>query len=246
MTPATLEHQSQQRLADGPVATTRGELALALQEAFTVAVRLRSNRQVATDAASFRAQIKQLLTAADQRARAAGYDGDTVKRAVYAYIALLDESVLNSPHPMFAEWSRQPLQEEVFGEHMAGENFFRGLNDLLAQQDSHALGDLLEVYQLCLLLGFRGRYGAGDPGGLHAVIATVQTKIQRIRGTTTADLAPDWRLPAEEQLPKTRDLITWRLALVAAGTFTLAAVVYVIYRLLLNSGLADLRNLVGS
>lgn len=244
MTPATLEHQSQERLADGPSAATRGELALALQEAFTVAVRLRSNRQVATDAASFRAQVKQLLAGADQRARAAGYDGDTVKRAVYAYIALLDESVLNSPHPMFAEWSRQPLQEEVFGEHMAGENFFRGLHDLLGQQDSHALGDLLEVYQLCLLLGFRGRYGAGDPGGLHAVISTVQTKIQRIRGTTTADLAPDWRLPAEETIPKSRDLITRRLALVAAGTFALALVVYVVYRALLSSGIAELQSII--
>jgi type VI secretion system protein ImpK len=243
MTPATLDPQSQ-RLADGPAAATRGELGLALQEAFTVAVRLRSNRQVATDATSFRAQVKQLLAGADRRARTAGYDGDTVKRAVYAYIALLDESVLNSPHPMFAEWSRQPLQEEVFGEHMAGENFFRGLHELLAQQDSHALGDLLEVYQLCLLLGFRGRYGAGDPGGLHAVIAAVQTKIQRIRGATATDLAPDWRLPAEESVPKTRDRITWRLAVVAAGTFTLAAVVYIVYRALLGSGMTELRSLI--
>jgi type VI secretion system protein ImpK len=103
----------------------RGDLALALQEAFTVAVRLRAGRQVAADATSFRAHIKQLLGAADQRARAAGYDGDTVKLAVYAFIALLDESVLTSGQPMFAEWARQPLQEEVFGEHMAGENFFR-------------------------------------------------------------------------------------------------------------------------
>jgi type VI secretion system protein ImpK len=239
-----MDQQSQQRLAEGPTAATRGELGLALQEAFTVAVRLRSNRQVATDAVSFRAQVKQLLAAADQRARAAGYDGDTVKRAVYAYIALLDESVLNSTHPMFAEWSRQPLQEEVFGEHMAGENFFRGLNDLLGQQDSHALGDLLEVYQLCLLLGFRGRYGVGDPGGLHAVISTVQTKIQRIRGATAADLAPDWRLPAEETVPKSRDRITWRLAMVAAATFAVALVVYVIYRALLSSGVTELQRIM--
>jgi type VI secretion system protein ImpK len=243
MISATLDPQPP-RLADGPAAAARGELALALQEAFTVAVRLRSNRQVAADAASFRAQVKQLLTAADQRARAAGYDGDTVKRAVYAFIALLDESVLNSPHPMFAEWSRQPLQEEVFGEHMAGENFFRALHELLAQQDSHALGDLLEVYQLCLLLGFRGRYGAGDPGGLHAVITAVQTKLQRIRGVTAPDLAPDWRLPAHETVTKTRDPITRRLAFVAAGTLLLAVVVYVIYRALLASGMAELRSLV--
>ena len=49
----------------------RGRLALALQEAFTVAVRLRANRQVAADADSFRAQIRHLLSAADRDARAA-------------------------------------------------------------------------------------------------------------------------------------------------------------------------------
>src|SRR5687767_14449420 len=144
MTTATL---SQPRIRE-TTAATRGELALALQEAFTVAVRLRAGRQVAADAASFRVHVKQLLASADQRARAAGYDGDTVKLAVYAYIALLDESVLNSAQPMFAEWSRQPLQEEVFGEHMAGENFFRTVQELLARQDSEAVADLLEVYQL--------------------------------------------------------------------------------------------------
>jgi len=225
----------------------RGELALALQEAFTVAVRLRAGRQVAADAVSFRAHIKQVLAGADQRARAAGYDGDTVKQAVYAFIALLDESVLNSANPIFADWSRQPLQEEVFGEHMAGENFFRALQELLARQDSEALADLLEVYQLCLLLGFRGRYGSADPGSLHGINAAVAAKIGRIRSDApgTADLAPDWPLPAAEQLTRGRDLWARRLTLLAAGALGLAVVLFLIYKLLLRSGLSELRSLVG-
>ena len=39
-----------------PLQGRRGQLAMALQEAFTVAVRLRADRQVAADADSFRAQ----------------------------------------------------------------------------------------------------------------------------------------------------------------------------------------------
>jgi type VI secretion system protein ImpK len=224
----------------------RGELALALQEAFTVAVRLRAGRQVAADAVSFRAHIKQVLAVSDQRARATGYDGDTVKLAVYAYIALLDESVLNSPNPIFADWSRQPLQEEVFGEHMAGENFFRTVQELLGRQDSEALADLLEVYQLCLQLGFHGRYGT-DAGGLHAVSAAIAAKIARIRSDAagTSELAPDWRLPATEQLTRGRDVWARRLTTVAAGALVLVVVLYLLYQLLLRSGLNQLRSLAG-
>jgi type VI secretion system protein ImpK len=210
-------------------AANRGELALCLQEAFTVAVRLRAGRQVAADAVSFRVHIKQLLAAADQRARASGYDGDTVKLAVYAFIALLDESVLTSAQPMFADWARQPLQEEVFGEHMAGENFFRTVQELLARQDSDAVADLLEVYQLCVLLGFNGRYGRGDPAGLRAVTTTIQAKIQRIRGGAPVDLVPDWQLPAEEVVPTGRDPWARRLALVAGGILVVALVLFVVY-----------------
>jgi type VI secretion system protein ImpK len=225
----------------------RGELALALQEAFTVAVRLRAGRQVATDAASFRVHIKQLLAGADQRARAAGYDGETVKLAVYAYIALLDESVLASSNPIFADWSRQPLQEEVFGEHMAGENFFRTLQELLARQDSEGLADLLEVYQLCLLIGFHGRYGHGDAGAVPAVSAAVRTKLARIRSGDpgVAELAPDWRIPANEQLMRGRDAWTRRLLMITAALAGATIVLFLLYELLLRSGITRLRNLVG-
>ena len=83
-------------------------------------MRLRANRQTAADADSFRAHLKQLLATADDQARRSGYDQGTVKRAIYAVTVFLDESVLNSSQPMFADWPRKPLQEEIFGGHMGG------------------------------------------------------------------------------------------------------------------------------
>lgn len=223
----------------------RGELAAALQEAFTVAVRLRAGRQVAADSLSFRAQIKQLLAAADQRSRAAGYSGPTVKQSVYAYIALLDESVLNAGQAMFTDWSRQPLQEEVFGEHMAGENFFRALQELLGRQDSDEVADLLEVFQLCLLLGFHGRYGS-DAMGLRALEGTVQAKIQRIRGgEPITQLAPDWQRPQDERVVAKADPWMKRLVMITGGTFVFALVLYLLYLLVLRSNLGELRSLIG-
>jgi type VI secretion system protein ImpK len=220
----------------------RGQLALSLQEAFTVAVRLRSNRQVAADAQSFRAHIKQLLAGADRDARGAGYDGASVKLAVYAFIAFLDESVLNSSQPMFAEWPRQPLQEEVFGDHMAGETFFRYLQELLGRQDSEETADILEVFQLCMLLGFRGRYAA-QPGELNALMSQVQSKISRIRGESRR-LSPTWPLPEGEAPPAARDPWLRRLGLAAAGTLALALILFLAYSLFLHSGITDVRALV--
>jgi type VI secretion system protein ImpK len=221
----------------------RGQLALALQEAFTVAVRLRANRQVAASADAFRAQIKQLLASTDRDARRMGYDGDTARLAIYAYIAFLDESVLNSAQPMFSGWSQQPLQEEVFGDHVAGENFFRHLADLLARQDSEDLADLLEVYLLCLLLGFRGRYGA-NPGALHGITVSVQDKIRRIRGGGTLPFAPAWALPVNESAPAGRDPWMPKLFIALAVTAALALVVWVVARFLLGGAAGDLQTLV--
>jgi type VI secretion system protein ImpK len=209
-----------------------GELALALQEAFTVAVRLRANRQVAADATSFRAHVKSLLSSADGKARSLGYSPDTVKLAIYAFIAFLDETVLNSSQPMFSEWARQPLQEEVFGEHMAGENFFRYVGDLLGRQDSAELADLIEVYQLCMLLGFRGKYSS-DPGSLQGLTMTAQQKIARIRGVRTGFPA-SWVLPPSEVVESSGDPWVRRLGLIAAATMGVAVLLFVLYKVLLT------------
>src|SRR5690606_10764921 len=111
---------------------------------------------------------------------------------------------LNSGQPMFAAWPRQPLQEEIFGDHMAGETFFTRLDELLALGDSEDLADLLEVYQLCMLLGFRGRYGAAEDGGLRSRMIAVQEKIDRIRGGA-GPLAPAAALPTDDVIPVARD-----------------------------------------
>lgn len=219
----------------------RGQLALSLQEAFTVAVRLRANRQVAANAESFRAQVKNLLGNADRDARRAGYDGDSVRLAVYAYIAFLDESVLNASQPMFATWAQQPLQEEIFGDHVAGENFFRHLAELLARQDSEDLADLLEVFQLCLLLGFRGKYAA-NVTGLQSITTMVQEKIRRVRGGAPP-LSPAWALPTGEIAPAGRDRWMPRLTAATGVALALAIVLFIAFRLTLDGDVGELRTL---
>jgi type VI secretion system protein ImpK len=221
----------------------RGQLALRLQEVFTAAARLRSGRDVTTDATAFRARIKQLLGMADREGRQLGYAGNDVRLAIYAFIAFLDESVLNSAQPAFADWPRMPLQEEIFGDHMGGRTFFENLRELLAQQDSEDVADVLEVYQLCLLLGFRGRYSAGGGGEIHALLSAVADKIQRVR-RAPAHLSPNEGLPRAEQAVASKDLWLPRLQYLAAGLFGLAVLLFVIFKLTLGSAIGSLNNLV--
>jgi type VI secretion system protein ImpK len=217
-----------------------GGLALALQEPFTVAVRLRASRQSAADAASFRAHVKTLLSAADADARARDYHPDYVKLAIYAYIAFLDETVLNSAQSLFGDWTRQPLQEVVFGEHMAGENYFRYLHDLLGRPDSPELADLLEVYLLCLQLGFRGRF-TNDPGSLQGLMQSVQQKIQRIRGPQST-ISPAWFLPQNERVEAAADPWFRRLLLITLTALTVTVVLWILFKLVLGSGASGIND----
>lgn len=221
----------------------RGQLALALQEVLTATERLRANRQVAADADSFRQHIKQVLALAEQEGRRAGYTDEEVRLVLYAVITFLDESVLNSTQVMFADWPRRPLQDEIFGGHLGGELFFQNLQALLARPDSEDLADVLEVYQLCLLLGFHGRYSAGESGELQMLVSRVAEKIQRIRGPF-GELSPSWKPPAGDIPSAGGDPWLRRLGFTAIGIFALAAVLFVVFTLSLRSGPAALHDLV--
>ena len=136
------------------------------QEVLTAIERLRGNRQGVNDAEAFRHHTREALKNAANAGLAAGYNADDVRLATFAAVAFLDESVLNSQNPIFGDWLRKPLQEELFDTHIAGETFFQHLQQLLGRNDSADLADVLEVHHLCMLLGFCGRYSAGNRGEL--------------------------------------------------------------------------------
>jgi type VI secretion system protein ImpK len=226
--------------AAGPRA---GRLALALQEAITAIVRVRSDRRDVADPEVFRQQFKQVLAAAHDEARKSGYPSEDVRLAVYAVVVLLDEAVLHSRQPAFGEWARRPLQEEVFGGHVGGEAFFDRMRELLGRQDVEAVADVLEVYLLCLVLGFRGRYaGAGEAERQQWMAAAAQ-HIARWRGTGGA-LCPSWAPPAQERIRPPGDPWLLRLALGAAAGMMIALVLFLGFSVSLRSGLGAVRALV--
>lgn len=217
-------------------------LALLMQEVLTAVVRLRSSRQAVSDANSFRLHMREALKSADQEARKRGYSGESVQLAIFAVVAFLDESILNSRNPLFADWPRKPLQEELFGTHMAGEVYFQNLQKLLGHTDSPELADVLEVYYLCVLLGFGGRYSMGNKGDLRTIMDAVGEKIRRIRGRLP-DLSPAWQLPQEAARRMGGDPWLQKLVYITLGCLGFALVLFLIFKLSLGGGVSDLRAL---
>ena len=217
-------------------------LAYCFQELLTVGERLRSNRQQVADAPSFRAQIWAAVRQADDDARRRSYSADDIELATFAVIAFLDESILNLRLPVFADWPRQPLQLEIFGHQLAGELFFQKyLQNLLGRDETNELADVLEVYHLCLLLGFAGRYSIGGRGELKTIIDQVAAKILRIR-QPTAELSPGWRLP-QEAIRVMTDPWVKRILIGDIYVVAFVIVMFIVYKLLLVSGVGNLETM---
>ena len=218
-------------------------LAMLFQEALTVVVRLRSNRQAVGDPQAFRGQIATALHAAGLEAGRRGYAPEDVRAATFAIVAFLDESILNSHNPAFGDWVRKPLQQELFGVDVAGEIYFRNVDHLLGRGDSQELADVLEIYQLCLLLGFRGRYSVGSNAELRNIANMITERIHRIRGGSSPVLSPGW-LPPVEAPRATDDPWIRRLLWSAVACCSLAFVLFVAFKLTLNSGASELQSVI--
>ncbi|MDR3773071.1 MAG: DotU family type IV/VI secretion system protein [Terracidiphilus sp.] len=187
-------------MTNSPVRTH--SLASCYENAITTILRLGALQQQAVpNAQGFRNSIRAALKSAMEQAKTLGYSSDMNQLSFFAVVALLDESVLKLQSPAFAEWAQRPMQEEMFGHNRAGEVFFDHLRGLLARQDSEETADCLEVYALCMLLGFKGRHaiaftgtgvfsaqagggtqGAQQSGEVQTLIRQAREKIDRIRG----------------------------------------------------------------
>lgn len=227
-----------------PVATERRpeNLALAYQELLTVGERLRSHRQQVSEANAFRDQIWEAVKVAQADAMRRGYNGDDVELALFAVIAFLDESILMLHAPVFADWPRMPLQQQRYGHDIAGEVFFQNLQKILTRSETHELADLLEVYYLCLLLGFSGRYSIGGRGELSAIMQATSDKIRRIR-RSSAEISPRWALPNERVQNTGSDPLMKGLLIATAACFLLAVVLFVMFKLNLSSGVSTMRSI---
>ncbi len=100
-------------------------------------------------------RMRTLLERSMNRAMELGFSRQDIQEIGYALVAFTDEVVLSRGGPLRDFWLGRLLQLHYFNETIAGDNFFVRL-DMLRQDPTKV--DIVRVYYLCLLFGFRGRY----------------------------------------------------------------------------------------
>ena len=214
-------------------------LILLYQGVFTGIVRLQAGRQRLADPVTFRRRIKEALLDVDREAASAGYSARDIRDAESAVVALLDETILTLKDPGRDKWSKQTLSVELYGEASAGEVFFDRLDGLRGQTDSPHLADVLEVYLLCLLLGFEGKYSGPLQAEAQLIADRLRSRIDGIRGVSSYHLSPPFDyanagLPAQAQAAED---MRWRLWLIGAVCAPVA--VFLLYKIQLAWRLSE-------
>ncbi|GHB23340.1 type IVB secretion system protein IcmH/DotU [Salinicola rhizosphaerae] len=149
--------------------------------------------QQAESVERFLERVDQWLREFEEKARAENYSAEAVKDAQYALCAFLDESVLKGGVGNIREHVElHPFQYRYFGVHLAGEGFFERLESL--RGDVRANLDVLEVYHLCLALGFEGKYSLENRDQLRYLANTLGQDIARYRERRD-DARESWKLP---------------------------------------------------
>jgi type VI secretion system protein ImpK len=213
-------------------------LASCYENSITTILRLGSQQQAVQNSQVFRGNIRAALKAAVEQAKTLGYSSEMIQLSFSAVVAFLDESVLMLQSPVFSDWGQRPLQEELFGHARMGEVFFESLRGLLNRQDSTEIADCLEVYCICLLLGYRGRYALGGGGEIATFLRQIREKIGRFRGQPLFLRASG---PAPE-VKQPRAIDRWSRGLGIAAIFLLLAMLlaYGGFWLALSSGASQL------
>ncbi|ELS24227.1 DotU family type IV/VI secretion system protein [Metapseudomonas furukawaii] len=89
-----------------------------------------------------------------------------VKAMVYAFVALLDETLVFSHWRGQPSWQERPLEMRLYGSRNAGERVPVAIRSLLKER-APATRDLANVYLQCLVLGFRGQLRGARGQALH-------------------------------------------------------------------------------
>lgn len=213
------------------ISSGRNPILQAAVPLLVLAGRLRG--QIANaDVESLRRQCVQEVRAFEERARQAGVPAEDVLAARYALCTVIDEAVLNTPWGAQSGWAGQSLLVTFHREAQGGEKFFQLLDRLLGEPQRY-LG-LLELWYVCLSLGFEGRYRLDERGAarLADIRRDLIQRIDQLRGRMDPALSLHWKGVEDRRNVMLRMVPLWVIA-AAAAAILIGAWVF------LNSRLSD-------
>jgi len=163
-------------------------------------------------------RIVTLFNAMDRKVREVRIADSDIQDAKYALVALIDETI---------GWESR-LELEFFDSNVAGEEFF---NKLEREREAEARDEVLEVYYLCLMLGFEGKY-VRAPERLQAYIKDFQKKLS---AEGIEKLSPHGERPKESIKRGRRGIPFWAPLAFTGACFVTSVLVFI----LLNNNITN-------
>ena len=179
-----------------------------------------------------RPAVKNLLQETERRAATLRYSEKQINDVKFALAAFVDETVLNTNSPLREEWEKFPLQLEYFGEHLAGVKFFEKLDELIKSIKTEA--DVVEVYYLCMLLGYKGKYKVYMEDQLQELIQNTAAQLKRVGRLQETDLSPHWKVLDQPKPPTDPGIPVW-LKIGSAVVLIVVVLIYLVILLVLKS-----------
>ncbi len=145
------------------------------------------------DPRELRRQLLARVEEFEAEARASGLPRPKIVAARYVLCTFIDEVIATTPWGAEGTWAEHTLLQEFHEEAWGGEKAFKLLERM--GEDVAANADLLELFYVCLALGFEGRF-RGKPNGraqLDAIAARLLNTIRPAAAQQTArTLSPRW------------------------------------------------------
>jgi len=169
-----------------------------------------------SDVGGLHRQVTQEIQSFDNIARTRGCSPEAVLAARYALCAAIDEAVLNTPWGSSSLWSGQSMLSTFHQETGGGEKFFQILERIMMEPAKNI--ELLELYSVCLSLGFEGRYRIMEMGRsqLESLRDELYRTIRTYRGDYERELSPHWR-GLHTKMSRLRHIPLWVVAALAGA-----------------------------
>lgn len=200
---------------------TKNDLVTFAGPIFDLVLRLKAG--IVAPSNELRPKVASLLDDFVRRAERYKFNHKIVSVAKFALASFIDETMLTNNFPLRSEWERNPLQLEYFGEQLAGNKFFEKLESMLQQPE--VTQDAIEIYYLCMLLGFKGRYGVYEQEKLLAIMQSTANVLVKVGKMKSVELSPHWLANDQPKPPPKRGLPLWA----KIGAFAAVGLAFIIY-----------------
>lgn len=190
------------------------------------------------DAVALRAETVAQIKKFDERAIKLGARVVDVSAARYVLCSVIDEAVMTTPWGAASNWSTHSLLNQFHGETWGGEKVFAILDRVRSNPVQHLA--LLKLIDLCLALGFEGKYRVMEGGQYQ--LEELRDELGRLWRThaknNVDDLSPRWQGVSMRR--KLGSLVPLWVVFAVAGVVLL--IIYTLFAFRLEQGIAPIED----